>query len=234
MYQKPMRGQLINRTHPLVRGLVGAWLFNDGDGSNVWDQAYRHDNGGGLTGTASWRHGGAVNLNGTDEWVTFGATKLPISDMPFTVTIINRHRAGHKSGAFTLSDGSTTNDQFEVFGGTAANKTGKAIQKGDAAQSVTTTRSIANLERVIVTATFVSATLRSVWANTEPAAWDAVSDSGTHTWANMDRMNIGVLVQSGADEYSDSYGFEALYLWNRDLLATEVSRLHANPFQMWG
>jgi len=36
-YEKPMYGVLLNPYHPLARGLVGCWLFNEGGGNSVFD-----------------------------------------------------------------------------------------------------------------------------------------------------------------------------------------------------
>jgi len=36
-YEKPMYGVLLNPYHPLSRGLVAAWLFNEGGGNTVFD-----------------------------------------------------------------------------------------------------------------------------------------------------------------------------------------------------
>ena len=34
---KPPRGTLLNRTHPLARGLVGAWILNELTGETLFD-----------------------------------------------------------------------------------------------------------------------------------------------------------------------------------------------------
>jgi len=36
---KPLRGTRLNRTHPLARGLIGCWLFNEGTGDKVFDSS---------------------------------------------------------------------------------------------------------------------------------------------------------------------------------------------------
>ena len=44
LHQKPMLGKQINWAHPLAKGLVGCWLFNEGSGSRVYDIAsHRYD-----------------------------------------------------------------------------------------------------------------------------------------------------------------------------------------------
>jgi len=74
---KPTRGICLNRNHPLSRGLVGLWLFNEGSGGRVFDLS-GNGNTGTLAGTApSWtpgKFGSAVLLPGTDEYIGSMAT----------------------------------------------------------------------------------------------------------------------------------------------------------------
>jgi hypothetical protein len=74
---KPPFGAGLERGHPLARGLVGAWLFNEGRGSTLWDVS-----GAGHTGTlasmdpsSDWvagPHGYALDFDGTDDRVIVG------------------------------------------------------------------------------------------------------------------------------------------------------------------
>lgn len=55
MIIKPHRGVQLNRSHPLARGLTGAWLFNEGTGNIAYDLANQRI--GDLVSTA-WEKGG--------------------------------------------------------------------------------------------------------------------------------------------------------------------------------
>ncbi|HEC61292.1 MAG TPA: LamG domain-containing protein [bacterium] len=69
-YQKPIRGTQINRSHPLVKGLVGAWIFNEGTGGLIWDSS-GNENHGTISG-AIWsagKFGHALSFNGTDNFL---------------------------------------------------------------------------------------------------------------------------------------------------------------------
>ncbi len=71
---QPFRGTQINRTHPLVKGLIGAWPFNDGTGLKTWDYS-GNANKGTLEGGATWapgRRGWAVNCDGVDGRIDCG------------------------------------------------------------------------------------------------------------------------------------------------------------------
>ena len=72
LQQKPMHGLQINWAHPLSKGLVGCWLFNEGSGGQVFDLS-GNGNTGTLQGTSpSWtsgKFGSAVLLPGTNEGI---------------------------------------------------------------------------------------------------------------------------------------------------------------------
>lgn len=55
---KPFRGAVLNRTHPLARGLIGCWLFNEGTGDKVFD----------LSGNGS--EGDMQNFSDSERWAT--------------------------------------------------------------------------------------------------------------------------------------------------------------------
>ncbi len=82
-HQQPVRGRQISRTHPLARGLIGYWPFNDGTGLKSWDYS-GNDNQGTLKGTAPvWaagRRGWAINFPGTNERVNCG-NGAPLDDL---------------------------------------------------------------------------------------------------------------------------------------------------------
>jgi large repetitive protein len=59
---------VINRSHPLARGLVGAWAFQDGGGSVLRDVS-GHGNDGTFVGTPTWisaERGGALDFSGSN------------------------------------------------------------------------------------------------------------------------------------------------------------------------
>jgi len=76
---KPPFGTPLNPFHPLTRGLVGCWLFNEGGGSTVYDVS-GYGNTATLEGVASpptadsgWNPGGygpAVNLDASNDYVS--------------------------------------------------------------------------------------------------------------------------------------------------------------------
>ena len=74
MIQKPFRGAQLNRTHPLAKGLVGCWLFNEMTGETVFDLS-----GNGNTGTlengVAWGSDG-LEFDGVDDYVDCGTDNI--------------------------------------------------------------------------------------------------------------------------------------------------------------
>jgi len=71
---KPPYWKCINHSHPLARGLVGCWAFNEGTGNRVNDLA-RQDNAGTITG-ALWtpgEDGWALDFDGSNDHITVPA-----------------------------------------------------------------------------------------------------------------------------------------------------------------
>ena len=82
MFTQPFRGIQINHTHPLARGLIGSWPFNDGTGPKTWDYS-GNANKGTLEGGATWtpgRRGWAVNCDGVDGRIDCG-NGAPLDDL---------------------------------------------------------------------------------------------------------------------------------------------------------
>jgi len=67
--QKPFRGLLLNKTHPLSRGLVGCWLLNEGAGTTVFDSSGGQHHGS-ITNSAPWvpsLNGYSIEFSGTND-----------------------------------------------------------------------------------------------------------------------------------------------------------------------
>lgn len=71
---KPKPGVMLNPLHPLSRGLVGYWLFNEGSGSRAYDIS-GHGNHGTLVNGPTWggsKFGGGLHFDGANDYVDCG------------------------------------------------------------------------------------------------------------------------------------------------------------------
>ncbi len=79
LHQKPLLGRQINWAHPLARGLVAYWVFNEGSGNKVYDIAsHRYDLD--FINAPTWvagRNGYALNfVEGSSQYLTRSTTLL--------------------------------------------------------------------------------------------------------------------------------------------------------------
>lgn len=94
--QKPFRGAQINKTHPLAKGLVGCWIFNEATGNKVFDLS-GHGNNGTING-ADWCADG-LDFNGTTDNINVGTdTIYDNTDALTIVTLIKIDTFDETSG----------------------------------------------------------------------------------------------------------------------------------------
>ena len=87
-YEKPMYGVLLNPYHPLARGLVGCWLFNECGGNIVYDLSGYGNHGTLGGGTAAscpiWtasKFGSGLEFDGSNDYVEVAhSASLNITD----------------------------------------------------------------------------------------------------------------------------------------------------------
>jgi hypothetical protein len=105
----PPFGALLDLAHPLARGLVGAWLFNENNGPRVSDGGQRHYTGV-LTG-CTWvggSRGPALSFNGSTDVVTVAnPADLSLAALP-GLTILGWIRPGvAQTGNILNKDGNS-------------------------------------------------------------------------------------------------------------------------------
>ena len=114
--QKPPVGFQINWSHPLARGLVGCWLFNEGGGNKVYDLA--KNNHGTLINRPLWwtgRNGYALKFDGVNDYVDAGSgASLNITDA-ITVSAWIKPFSTHDGGVIEKTIGGTVNKQYLMF-----------------------------------------------------------------------------------------------------------------------
>jgi len=74
MLVKPTRGAVLDRSHPLARGIVGYWLFNEGAGGKVYDLS-GNSNYGTLYGDTAWaagKFGSCLSFDRSGDYIDSG------------------------------------------------------------------------------------------------------------------------------------------------------------------
>lgn len=94
MFNKPPKGTPYNYAHPLARGLIGYWLFNEGGGTKAYDISTKQRHGTlnnfALTGnTSNWagsQMGGGLLFDGSNDFVNVSNANFPFVTAPFSVS----------------------------------------------------------------------------------------------------------------------------------------------------
>lgn len=221
---KPPRGTLLNRSHPLARGLVGCWLFNEGTGKKVFDLSGNGNHGDFGSGTAapSWviaEHGFALDFDGSDDFISITNFKTFQGPGSLVARIYTRDVTWDPQVIVQMQDTAATYRRFELSLPEAANELWQVYRYNG------------------------SVTSDNV----------AVADQWTHVVATCDnsvglRLYIDGLLQTGTDTGKDDdynqfrigrgadffYGMiDHVFFYDRMLTAAEVAYLHREPYAMF-
>jgi hypothetical protein len=234
---KPPKGALLNFSHPLSKGIVGCWLFNEGMGDKVYDSS-GNGNTGTLTNmshpstvTSGWnpgKFGKAIAFDGSNDYVFrdhreifyFGTKDFSISIIFKTAAtsgamVFYRDLAVDQSGyGLYLSSGYLrflTMQSITTYYSTSSN----LVNDNNFHHGV-------GIRRGIKTEVYVDGILK-----------------GTNTWAssldvidNNSPICIGYQAGSSSSNYfNGSLDFPIIY--NRALLPSEVLQLYQEPFCMF-
>ncbi len=220
---KPARGIQLNKSHPLARGLVGYWLFNEGSGNKVFDLS-GNGNEGTITGTApSWyggKFGFVVMLPGTDEYIT--VTDFPGILGGFSISMWIKQNA-YVDGCGLLDANGGTDYLFGYFKGNKVR-----FYVGGFTQFVESSKTDFNtdLNWRHIAGTYDGATIRlyinGVIHGTTKAS--AVGSSGAET-----SFEIGVY---NLTTYFDGF-IDIPSFYKRALSAPEIALIYRKPFCMF-
>ena len=215
---KPPLGALSLFGHPLSRGLVGLWPFNEGSGTFVNDMS-GNGNTGTFIGTPVWvagPNGLELDLEGTSSQISLANT-IALT-YPYTI-IVDLHP--DNSGDMFLGDNTTAS--FLWF-------------------SNATILNIRNTDSSADSFTIADCRTRSMWAVVSKTnlftGMDIYRDGNyivsgdnnlDHTNININRIGNGY--NSDAFVFDGQIGFVSIY--NRALSASEIAQLYREPFCMF-
>jgi len=231
---KPTRGIRLNKSHPLARGLVGCWLFNEGSGNKVFDLS-----GNNQTGTLqadahfeAGKYGSVIDFDG-DDYISV-VTNRDIGNGSYA--IVSRIKTGTDVTGSTrviLGKRNTAGRYpFELeINNYIINKTQLGVNRFDGTSSekvLSGTDAIANKD-YWVAGTWDGTNLKlyvdGILKNTVDAS--ALGDS-----SNTDNYSIGAREKSGSELHWDGK-INYVYLYNRALSASEIALLYREPFCMF-
>jgi len=113
--QKPPLGAMIDWSHPLAAGLVGAWVFSEGTGTTVGDLARVYGADGALTNGPTWTIGpngaGLSVASASSQYVACGSIPSLSGASSASIFVMGRRVSGAKLPVGALQ---SVNNQFGV------------------------------------------------------------------------------------------------------------------------
>jgi hypothetical protein len=118
--QKPFRGIQLNRTHPLSKGLVACYLFNEMTGETVFDLSGNGNNGT-LENGVAWGNG-RLKFDGVDDYVLDSGFNINFSSFSFGAWV--KFDDDYRQPVIVGGDGSGSGDRpIDIFLGTGSART---------------------------------------------------------------------------------------------------------------
>ncbi len=230
---KPILGTRLNWSHPLNKGLVGFWLFNEGHGDKVYDLSM-NENTGTCTGmadppttTSGWnpgRIGPSICFDGSNDYILLsnnsnlnltGNYTISSSFYSNDVTLFKMIVAKSEGGAVTC--------QYELGqnNGTAVFRVGNGISIR------TASKSISNATWYNVVGVKYGTTL-SIYVNGAKGTDDTTTSNATTTTSVV----IGARNTSLLNAYFNGIVNE-VRIWNRPLSELEIQQFYTEPYCMF-
>lgn len=229
---KPGRGAQINWSHPLARGLVGCWLFNEGTGSRVFDLS-GYGNHGTLTNTPTWVNGddgSAINYVSTSsQYIDCGS----IRDIQAPITIVTKVYCDTSFATWDGIVGRNSNLGFEyaIYWKPSVKQAKYAFKGSGVTKTVQTPTNFLKPDAWnIIVATYDLVNMR-IYANgleggsLATTVTPAPGSSGNHSIRLGDAQGAGVGTMDGKQAW--------VYLYDRALTAAEVAQLCREPYGMF-
>ena len=230
MYRKPTRGIQLNRSHPLSRGLVGCWLFNEGGGGVL---NYANKELCPRTGTATWKDtqmGGGILFDYQNELVTSNQMPnitgkgLTLEVWLIPVSSVMNNNGLLQKGALSNNSGSYCLAVVDVVSFGLMFRLNNSITTG-AGQVIGVVPHVAG-ELSHAVATYDGKYQRTYW-NGKFIAQEAYS---TAINSNTNPLYFGTYF---SPTYPAISTITKASIWDRGLVAEEVKALYEQPFQMF-
>ncbi len=225
--QKPLLGRQINWAHPLARGLVGCWLFNEGSGNRVYDIAsHKYDLD--FFNTPTWipgRNGHVVFfVKGSSQYLEI--SEVPVIAEPFTVT--GWFRTDDTTGfgmIWCMAVAAETNERIMIQyrGDQGGDPLEVTVDGGGSANAVTSNGFSSNTWHHFC-GVFASTTSRTVYLDVDIV--NKGTANGARNVFTVDTMAVGR--ECGSTPYYFDGSVEGVKVWNRVLTEDEILQDYRN------
>lgn len=237
-YQKPIAGTPVDQGHQLAQRLTGAWLFNEGSGTTAADSG---PNGlhGTYTGTAlSWsrdNYGQPVLSFAGAEYVLLPArASAVIAGAPFVTVVVRARRSG--IGSKRLFGLSVTGSTHKVLVACeAADKFSCICQPStaDTSRTATTTSTYTSLTQWYTFGLVADVANDRQLLYVDGALITTGSSAFTSTEFSAEQGTRAVIGTGVGISNSWLGDIGHVYLWTRELNASEMAAVCADPYQIY-
>lgn len=232
---KPIRGSQLIKAHPLARGLVGCWLFNEGTGNKVFDLS-GNGNDGTITG-ALWDSGESGSaLSFTDDIVDCGykSSIANLTELTIVAKVLTTGLPGAGNFYYAVCQRNNVSNRFNfsINGDHSNNWAFGLVTSGTAALAYSSAVPTLNQWYDI-------AVTYSDSGDRKPRLYvDGVEDSGSQSTATgtiVSGTNVPISIGNKAVSLDrDWHGkIEYAMIFNRALSAFEIAQLYREPFCMF-
>lgn len=237
---KPPFGARLKLDHPLARGLVGCWLFNEGSGDKAYDYSGQGNHGTlanmndppiSISGWIAGPHGGALVFDGTNDYVTVPVSPLwdwSTHDFSVILWIFNlADKEVPTQGPVQIGKMLPTagGEQWWSFGTLANGKPTLYYWDGRAVQRVTGT-TVVPLNTVTHLALSIKANVATIYLNGILEASGVVDPPDTMSPTTP-------LIMGACKSVSYQGIIPEASIYNRALSAEEIAYLYAQPYCMF-
>ncbi len=229
LHQKPLLGRQINWAHPLAKGLVACWVFNEGSGNRVYDIAsHKYDLD--FVGSPVWtpgKIGHAIDFTSATPDYLFRTGSAPVIDYPFTMSCwVNPDNVSQDSVLIWMGDDSVTSEWWGI--GWFPDATAYLITVDGANQVARTTNTLTVGVWHHVCGVAISSTERYIFLD----ATDKSDSTADLSPDGADAVAVGMARDDSPSKPVDGR-IEFPMIWNRALTDGEVEWIFREPYAMF-
>jgi hypothetical protein len=227
-HQKPLLGQPINGEHPLSKGLVGCWVFNEGSGDKVNDLS-GNENHGTLNNSPVWVPGGLYFDGGNDRHVAVPSSPSLEGHANISIVVGIRTDFSQAGDTYAVVDknGGYAAGYFLWFSSPEDDFYGRFNNAGLDAAVTTTGISFNSGEWHQLIATYDSATAkiyRKGKLDTEAAHASTMLSDST-------QLCFGAQSNGATSEFLGVISY--IYIYDFSLTLSHIQSLNINPYAMF-
>jgi len=233
-HTKPPRGAWLDRSHPLARGLKGAWLLNEQTGERVKDLASLSESVAfNNAPTRIPREGGGLDFDGVNQSVDLGEWNKVGRATRFTMVVLAEFDSLVSNDSIVRKWYSGDRSFYSAVGASSRIRFGiaeKGVRKVTETTSAISTGQLVQLGHVW----HGGDDLRTFFDGEEQSlGTDIVAGSPAYIEPNVEHLMFGCRYNNGSEDAHMEGRIFYVFIWDRALSASEMKEVATRPFQFF-